>query len=502
MLLKPTKSDYVNIVFYSGKMIGLFGALLLIPFFTAFLIGEWNMMFIFLLTFSICEIIWMFTDKYFYTEKDINWLQGMMVVTVTWLLATLIGAIPYYLSGFWGSYLDCCFDVMSGLTTTGLTLVQDLDHLPYSVNMWRHLLTYIGGQGIIVLGLTFLVRASRGVIKIYVGEAREEKLLPNVVNTARAIWFISLSYLIVGTVVLFISNVLIGLEPLKGFFHSLWIFMSAWSTGGFAPMALNIAYYHSLIIEAVAFTIFIIGSFNFALHWAVWTGNRKEITRNIEIASFTITVSLSMLFAASALIKLNLYTDIISMSRRILFQVGSAHSGTGLMSVTVGQLANQWGEFALLGLILPMALGGSACSTAGGFKALRIGLIVKGIFSEVERLIRPETSVVVTYYHHIRDNILKDSQVKMAGIVILAYISIYLLGAYIGMFYGYSFVKSLFESVSAGANVGLSCGVAVPAMPAIMKLYYILSMWMGRLEFASVFALTGFVVSVIKGKGK
>lgn len=502
MLLKPTKSDYVNIVFYSGRMLGLFGLVMLVPLFTAALMQEWNMMFIFLLSFSICELIWMFTDKYFYSERDINWLQGMMVVTVTWLFAMLIGAIPYYLSGFWGSYLDACFDVMSGLTTTGLTLVQDLDHLPYSVNMWRHILTYLGGQGIIVLGLTFLVRASKGVIKIYVGEGREERLLPNVINTARAIWLISISYLVVGTIAYFVSSLYLGMGTVRGFLHSLWLFMSAWSTGGFAPMSSNVLYYHSFIIEVLSIIFFVIGSFNFALHWAVWTGNRKEITRNIESVTFAITLTLAFFLTASALLKMNLYTDVVSMARRVFFQVGSAHTGTGLMTTYTAQLAYQWGEFALLGLILPMALGGSACSTAGGFKALRVGLVVKGLISEVQRLIRPETSVVVTYYHHIRENILKDNQVKMAALVILAYISIYIIGAYIGMFYGYSFTKSLFESVSAGANCGLSCGITTPSMPPLMKVYFILSMWMGRLEFASIFALSGFLVSVIKGKGK
>lgn len=500
MLFKPTGKDFTAIAYYTGKIINLFGLLMFVPLLTALFMREWNAIFMFAIPISVCILFWLATDRFFYTERDLNWAQGMMIVSLSWFLAMLIGAIPYYLSGFWGSYLDACFDVMSGLTTTGLTLVQDLDHLPYSMNMWRHVLTFLGGQGMIVLAITFLVRATGGAIKIYIGEAKEERLLPSVISTARAVWLISSIYLVAGTLVFLMVNLFIGMKPLRAFLHAFWINMSAWSTGGFAPMSLNIFYYHSMLLEIVAVTFFTIGSFNFALHWAVWNGDRKEIFRNIELISFAITTMAVFFFTTAVLLQSGVYTDVVSAARKIYFQVASAHSGTGFMTITSGQLPSQWKEFAMFGLVLAMALGGSACSTAGGFKALRIGLIFKGITSEVKRLLAPESSVTVSYFHHIKNNVLNDNQVKMAGIVILAYLFIYIFGALLGMLYGYPLINALFDSTSAGANVGLSCGVTSPSMPGPMKAYYILSMWMGRLEFVSIFALVGFFAAMVKGR--
>ena len=114
----------------------------------------------------------------------------------------MLGALPHCLSGHEGSYLDAMFDVMSGYTTTGLYLLQDLDHVAHGLNMWRHLLTYAGGQGIVVIALTFLFKGTAGAYKVYVGEGKDERLLPNVVQTARAIWLVSLTWLVVGTLAL------------------------------------------------------------------------------------------------------------------------------------------------------------------------------------------------------------------------------------------------------------------------------------------------------------
>ncbi len=184
------------------------------------------------------------------------------------------------------------FDVMSGYTTTGLFLLQDLDHVSHGLNMWRHLLTYAGGQGIIVIALTFLFRGTAGAYKVYVGEGKDERLLPNVIQTARAIWLVSLTYLVVGSLALWVTGMWMGQGPVRGLLHAVWVFMGAWSTGGFAPQSYNTFYYHSLVYEVISAIIFIIGSFNFALHWAVWTGDRSEIRKNIEIISFFVTLTL------------------------------------------------------------------------------------------------------------------------------------------------------------------------------------------------------------------
>jgi len=130
----------------------------------------------------------------------------MIVVSLSWLVAMVLGAIPLYLSGHWKSFLDACFDAMSGFATTGLGLVQDLDHLSYAHNLWRHLTMFLGGQGIVVIALSFFVRGFSGAFKMYVGEARDEKIMPNVINTSRFIWLVSIVYLILGTLALGITG--------------------------------------------------------------------------------------------------------------------------------------------------------------------------------------------------------------------------------------------------------------------------------------------------------
>jgi trk system potassium uptake protein TrkH len=147
-----------------------------------------------------------------------------------------------------------------------------------------------------------------------------------------------------------------------------------------------------------------------------------------------------------------------------------------------------------------MALGGAVCSTTGAIKMLRIGVIFKALVEDIKRIILPDRAAVVQKFHHIKEIFLEDKQARSALLITLAYIVLYLTGAIVGMFFGYPFINSLFESTSAAANVGLSCGVTSVDMPPLLKFTYIFQMWAGRLEFMSVFTLIGFVIAAIKGK--
>jgi trk system potassium uptake protein TrkH len=131
---------------------------------------------------------------------------------------------------------------------------------------------------------------------------------------------------------------------------------------------------------------------------------------------------------------------------------------------------------------------------------LRVGIIFKALLQDVKTIILPEKAVVIQKFHHIKNIFLEDKQVRPVLMITLMYLLLYALGALLGMCYGHPFLYSLFESTSAAANVGLSCGITNAAMPALLKLTYIFQMWAGRLEFMSVFTLAGFVVAVIKGK--
>jgi trk system potassium uptake protein TrkH len=500
MIVRPRLTDFKVIGLYCGKIIIGVGLLMIVPLIVSLAFGEWNAAIDFLVGIAVCLVIGLFTEVFCQTTRDLTWAHGLVVASFSWILATAVGAIPHWLSGHFGSYIDAMFDIMSGYTTTGLFLLQDLDHVSNGLNMWRHLLTYAGGQGIIVIALTFLIRGTAGAYKIYVGEGKDERLLPNVIQTARAIWLISLTYLVVGSAALWAVGMNLGQSPVRAFFHAIWVFMGAWSTGGFAPQSYNILYYHSLIYEIIAIAICIIGSFNFALHWAIWTGKKSEIRKNIEIISFFVTMTVAMLITTAGLTKLGVYPDVVSVFRKMFFQVASGHTTTGFSTVYSRTFVVQWGALAMLGITLAMAIGASACSTAGGIKGIRVGLIFKAMSQAIRRLISPESSYVVKKWHHITTRILDEPATYSVMMIVIFYIMTYAVGAIVGVFYGYEPVQALFDSVSAGSNTGLSCGVTSPAMPVLMKIVYIIEMWAGRLEFMSLFALGGYIIALLRGR--
>ncbi len=500
MILRPQLQDIKIIGQYSGRIISGLGFLMLIPAATALMFREKAPLLDFVLSASFCLIAGYTLMIFCFTRKELRWKHGMVIVSLSWLLAMFFGALPLFLSRHWGCYLDACFDAMSGFATTGLSLVQDLDHLPHAHNMWRHLMMYIGGQGIMIIALTFLIRGAGSALPIYVGEAREEKILPNVVQTARFIWTVSLVYLLMGTLALSFSAFSCGIPASRSFLHGLWVAMAAWDTGGFAPQSQNILYYHNFIFELITISLMFLGSLNFSLHYALWAGKRKEIFRNIETVGFFISVMLLFGLTAFGLTAAGIYPGTAGLFRRGFYQVISAHTGTGYMTIYPHQFAQHWPVLPLLGVTICMAIGAGACSTAGGIKILRVGMIFRALLQDIKRTMLPRSAVVIDKMHHIKDVLLGEGVIRQAALITLAYIFLYLLGTLAGISLGYPLKLALFESVSAGANVGLSCGITTPSMPAALKLTYIFQMWAGRLEFVSVFALLGTIFALVRGR--
>ncbi|MCM8800770.1 MAG: TrkH family potassium uptake protein [Candidatus Omnitrophica bacterium] len=500
MLLKPRLADFKIIGYYLGKVILGLGLMMTFPILLGLFLKEINPLLDFLITLELSVIIGLILTKLCFTEKELNWMQAMVVVSLTWISAMFLGALPLYLSGHWRSYLDACFETMSGFATTGLTLVCDLDHLSYTHNLWRHLMMFMGGQGIIIVALAFFFRGFSGALRIYVGEAREERIFPNVIHTARFIWLVSIVYLVLGTVGLGLAGILNGMRPLRAFFHGLCIFMTAFDTGGFTPQSQNILYYHSGLFELLTMVIMILGAINFQLHYHIWTGRRKEILRDIETQTFFMSVVICFLIVMIGLIRWEGYPPTLMLFRKGAYQLLSAHTGTGYQTIYPWQWKKDWNHLALSGILIAMALGGAICSTAGAIKMVRIGSIFKILLEEIKRIILPERAVFFERFHHIKEIFIEDKFAKATLFITLLYIGFYGLGAIIGMSLGYPFLDSLFESISATANVGLSCGITHINMPDLLKITYILQMWAGRLEFISVFTLAGFLIAVIKGK--
>lgn len=499
-MIEKYVSRLYPICYYIGIVIIGLGAIQYIPMLVSAFYSEWDILFDFVISSSIALIIGgsMMLGLSQYKHQRLSWGEGMIVTAGAWFAGMLLCALPYYLSGNYLSYLDCCFDVMSGFTTTGLTLIQDMDHISNGINMWRHLLTFVGGQGMVVLALTFLIKGTNGAYKMYAGEGKDERLMPNAVSTARHIWLISLIYLGIGTAVMWFACVAAGMPVDRAFLHGLWVFMSAWSTGGFAPMSQSILYYHSAFYEIVSMVFFVIGSFNFALHYAVMTGKKDELRRNIETVTFTISVTVLTLIATLGLMQNGIYTDAVSMFRKGFYQLISGHTTTGFMTIYARQFYYEWGDIALFAIMLAMLIGASACSTAGGFKALRIGIIFNAYKKDIHQMVLPESAISVKKYHHIKDIVLEDKVVRSTFLIVFAYIVTFTLGTLVGMLYGYPFVEAAFESASITGNVGLSIGLTGAAMPAVMKMVYILIMWLARLEFVSILALGVYIATKVK----
>jgi trk system potassium uptake protein TrkH len=503
MILRPQLTDLRIIAHFLGKLILVFGASMVLPIIVAVLFREavpfvdFSIGTLGCMSVGFALLAWAGSSAAF----DMHWKHGLIVVSLTWLVCMVLGAVPLYLSGHWASFLDACFETMSGLATTGLTLAQDLDHLSHAANLWRHLLMFLGGQGIIVVALCFLIKGGPGAFRLYVGEARDEKILPNVVDTARFIWLVSLVYFFLGTALLTVCGIWgVGMPPAEAAFHAACNFMTAFDTGGFMPQSQSIIYYQSFWYEAATIIMMIWGGINFNLHYALWTNRRRELWRDIEMRAFLWTLTLSIVLVVLGLVRYHVYSDLGGLWRRGFFQVISAHSGTGFQSIYPSQFVGEWRSLSMMGIIFAMGLGVSVCSTTGGIKMIRVGLIAKALREDTKRFLTSPSSVVTTRFRHLRDLFLDDRQVRAAALITIAYILLYLFGAVAGCFYGYPFLYSLFESTSAAGNVGLSCGVTTPSMPDALKVVYIFQMWAGRLEFISVLVLIGFIISYIRGK--
>lgn len=498
MLVRPGSGDYRVIAHFLGRICYVMAAASLLPTAWALVGREWGPLSSFVLMAGVFAAFGAVGTGVRVEEERLEWSQGMVVVAVTWLVVPIVGAIPFVLSGHFGDPLDAVFDALSGLTTTGLSVVQDLDHLAPSLNFWRHFLQFLGGQGIILAALSLF--AGGAGMSLYYGEARDEKIFPSVASTARFIWAVSLVHLGFGALLLTAIGIfLVGFDPLRAAFHGLLVFFAGFDTGGFSPQSSSLAYYRSVWYEAAAAVLMVAGAMSFGLHFALWRRRGTRVLRHLEtrtiLATFAVTLGLTIIGLGVA----GVYSGVTGLSRQGLFHALSAHTGTGFATVSTVELAS-WSGLAFGGIAIAMALGGMASSTAGGVKALRVGLTLKVVRDQVREVLLPPRAVVPRGYDQGGARTLTPALAQSVLTVTLLYVALYLFGAGVGIAHGADLQAALFESVSASANVGLSVGLTDPAMPVVLQSTYMLQMWLGRLEFVAVFALAGFLWSAVRGR--
>ena len=481
-------NDLRIIAHYLGVMIILLGVIMIAPLIVSLVMQEWEVVTHYVLGIGIALILGALLRLVKVNTGQMERPHAIAVTGLVWIVGALFAAVPLWLSGHYGSFLDSFFEGVSGLTATGLSLVQDLDHMSMGDNMWRFILQFLGGQGIVIVALALGLFTHLGS-SFYQAEGRQESILPNLAKTARFIWAFSSVIVLVGTLVFTGILLTTGIEPVRSFFHGLWLTIGSYDTGGFAPQSSSVMYYHSWLLEVIMMLFMCLGAINFALYARVQRGQWREFLQDIEVRTLGIWTLAVMIAFVAALCAGPYLTDYIELLRRGLFTIVSATTNTGYQILTTNQITSMLTSGAFFILAVSMAVGGSAGSTAGGIKAMRIGIIFKGIVGRIKTVLLPQSAQVNTRYNHLGKHQLTSELLSSALIITALYIVTYMVGALAGIACGYEAVPSIFESVSATSNAGLSSGIVSPGAPAVLKIIYILQMWMGRLEFLALLAL-------------
>lgn len=499
MIQRFTFSDIVAIAHYIGVLIAFFSLTMLIPLITALLFSEWEAFSRYLLGFGIALCIGLLMCLFSANTTRLTHQNALIVTGLAWLILAFIASIPLAFSGHYNSYLDTLFESVSGLTTTGASLVVDLDHLSYADNMWRFTMHFLGGVGLVVIALSLglLGRSSSG---LYSSEGRSDHVVPNIVNTTRTISWISIIVIGIATLILMIFCIVAGMDTIRSFLNGLWIAVTGFMTAGFAPTSLSVMYYHSFPVEVVCMLLMLLGTISFTLFVQVWRGHTFEFFKDIETRTFVVWLLLMGVVFMVTLVSTGQFNDLFEMLRRGVFMLISAASTTGLQNITSNQLVTVISSGALLTLAVLMAVGGSSGSTAGGIKVIRIGLIAKSVTSTTKQALSPDSARVTVPFYHFGKHILTTDVVRMAMTVSSLFIVTYLAGSLVGIAHGYDATSAIFESIAMASNGGLSSGIIASGMPISLEIFYIFEMWAGRLEFIALIALIVKIFVSLKPK--
>ena len=480
---------------YLGTLTQLFAALMAVPFITALVFQEWEPAERYLLGIGIALVVGTLLQFLRIEPGRLGRRQALAVTGFAWIVLAFFASVPLFLSGHYATYMDALFDGVSGLTTTGATVALDIDHFSNADNMFRFMMHLVGGLGLIVVALSLGIFGKRSGSSLYTAEGRSEHVVPNVVQTTQLILRITLVIIFIAAVVLTALCISIGMEPVRAVLQSIWLAISAFNTGGFAPMAESVSYYNSIPIEVFLMLLMILGSISFVVHAEVWKGRLQSFFGDIEIRTMLIWLLVMTVVVAASLSASALFSDLPAMIRRGLFMVVSAFSTTGFQNVTTNQLTTVFSSGAFLALALIAAVGGSAGSTAGGVKLHRVGIIFKSIVSTVKEAVSPSSARVVVSYNHLGRRVLSSDAVKEAMTVFVLFVITYSVGALVGIAHGYEASQAIMESVSMASNGGIITGIVTPGMSPSLEAFYIFQMWAGRLEFVTLLAVLAEIIA-------
>jgi len=443
-----------------------------------------------LITILIGGFLMFFTRKH---KKELQKREGYIIVTFGWLFMSLTGSLPYIFAEVIPTFTDAFFETISGFTTTGATILNDIEAVPKGILFWRSMTHWIGGMGIIVLAIAILPLLGIGGMELFTAEAPGpggDKLHPRITDTAKRLWLIYVGYTVAETILLKVAGM--------SFFDAVNQSLSTLSTGGFSTKNANIAHWNDTpIIQYIIMFFMFLAGINFVLSYFAFKGKFSRIYKDDEFKAYllviigvTIITSLLIYFKAdifeSSIVHPQVWGAFESSFRHALFQVLAIITTTGFVTADY----TLWTPFLTLVFFGLMFLGGSAGSTAGGVKIVRHLLIIKNGILEFKRSLHPNAILPVRYNKKgVHQPIISN---------ILAFFILYLLSFIIGVL-GFSLMGLDFQTALGGAastlgNVGPALGDLGPvdnyaSLPGIAKWWASFLMLIGRLELFTVLIL-------------
>ena len=413
-------------------------------------------------------------------KRDIHKREGFIIVSSVWIMFSFIGSIPFVHSNSIPNFTDAFFETMSGFTTTGSSILDDIEALPKGILFWRSMMQWMGGMGIIVLSLAIMPILGIGGMQLFVAESpgpTTDKLHPRIAEAAKRLWAIYVIFTLTEALLLKIG----GMNWYDAVNHSF----TTMATGGYSTKQASIAYFNSPFIQYVIIAFMILAGINFALSYFAFKLKFKKILKNEELRFYLFFIFIFTIISTAVLYAGGNETFEKSF-RDSAFQVVSLITTTGY--ATADYLL--WPPFLWLLMFMLMFLGGMSGSTGGGIKIMRIAVLIKNSVLEFKRLIHPNAVVPVRF----SNKILTPQIVSNILAFIVLYMSIFILGTAVMSAFGLDFKTAMGSVITTLGNIGPGIGDVGPAenfanIPAGGKWFLSFLMLIGRLELFTVLVL-------------
>ena len=469
-----------TVFFAIGVLLIILGVFMLIPFFVQLIYDEKNSTFLSsaLIT-AFIGILLVLTNLE--ENKKLNLQQAFLLTTLSWLSIAIFGCLPFLLANLNLSFVDAFFESMSGITTTGSTVITDLDNAPKGILMWRSIMQWLGGIGIIVMAITVLPLLNVGGMQLFRMESSDttEKILP---KAREVTLIISIIYLGL-TFVCAIAYWRFGMNIFDSIAHA----MTTIATGGFSTYSSSIGYFQNPKIEIISIIFIILGSVPFIAYLKFVKGDKKIFFKDVQIKGLIYILIISVLLMFLYLLLNNKEYSFTENLRISTFNVVSILSGTGYVTSNF----SLWGKFPLVFFLFLMFIGGCAGSTTCGIKIFRFQILGLFILNQIRKLVYPHGIFPMKYNNEKISNTFIYSIITF---IFLYFFIFFILAALLSL-NGLDFVTALSGSASAISNVGPGLGDVIGPngnfsdLPNFSKLSLSLGMLLGRLELFAVLVL-------------